>query len=132
LFCTDKKIGKSIKQILDGKLTNVRQWFEIVANARTNLKHYLEYYFKVTVCFNSFAFALFLPIVFLLYWFICNKKQPNCFNVASYYFYSCWDWRFYFIGSPLFWITQEFKLKAKKKPLKILVLLSIAVLVFRF
>ncbi|MBP2283030.1 D-alanyl-lipoteichoic acid acyltransferase DltB (MBOAT superfamily) [Flavobacterium sp. CG_23.5] len=50
--------------------------------------------------FNSFAFALFLPIVFLLYWFIFNKTkstQNALLIVASYYFYSCWDWRFLFL-----------------------------------
>ena len=50
--------------------------------------------------FNSFAFALFLPIVFLLYWFVFNKTkstQNALLIVASYYFYSCWDWRFLFL-----------------------------------
>jgi hypothetical protein len=34
VFCTDKKLENQIKQILDGKLTNVpegKKWFEIVA-----------------------------------------------------------------------------------------------------
>jgi alginate O-acetyltransferase complex protein AlgI len=50
--------------------------------------------------FNSLAFALFLPIVFFLYWFIFNKSkstQNALLIVASYYFYSCWDWRFLFL-----------------------------------
>tara|TARA_R110000868_G_scaffold14457_5_gene67356 strand:- start:6349 stop:7782 length:1434 start_codon:yes stop_codon:yes gene_type:complete len=50
--------------------------------------------------FNSFAFALFLPIVFILYWFVFNKtksSQNALLIVASYYFYSCWDWRFLFL-----------------------------------
>jgi D-alanyl-lipoteichoic acid acyltransferase DltB (MBOAT superfamily) len=50
--------------------------------------------------FNSFAFAVFLPIVFLLYWFVFNKnkKYQNLILIlASYYFYSCWDWRFLFL-----------------------------------
>lgn len=50
--------------------------------------------------FNSFAFALFLPIVFLLHWFVFNKTkstQNALLIVASYYFYSCWDWRFLFL-----------------------------------
>ena len=50
--------------------------------------------------FNSFAFALFLPIVFILYWFVFNKTkstQNAVLIVASYYFYSCWDWRFLFL-----------------------------------
>ncbi|KQW97715.1 MBOAT family protein [Flavobacterium sp. Root420] len=50
--------------------------------------------------FNSLAFAIFLPIVFFLYWFIFNKTkstQNALLIVASYYFYSCWDWRFLFL-----------------------------------
>jgi D-alanyl-lipoteichoic acid acyltransferase DltB (MBOAT superfamily) len=47
--------------------------------------------------FNSLDFAIFLPIVFVLYWFVVNKnlKQQNILiAVASYVFYGWWDWRF--------------------------------------
>ena len=54
--------------------------------------------------FNSIQFALFLPIVFLLYWFVFDRfiskskyqlKLQNAFVVvASYVFYGWWDWRF--------------------------------------
>ena len=47
--------------------------------------------------FNSIEFALFLPIVFLLYWFVFNRnyKLQNIFVVVvSYIFYGWWDWRF--------------------------------------
>ena len=46
--------------------------------------------------FNSFEFLLFLPIVFLLYWFVFYRmKWQNLFLVvASYVFYGWWDWRF--------------------------------------
>ena len=47
--------------------------------------------------FNSIEFAIFLPIVFLLYWFVFQKnlKLQNLFIVvASYVFYGWWDWRF--------------------------------------
>lgn len=50
--------------------------------------------------FNSLSFAVFLPIVFLCYWFVFNKNkttQNTVLIVASYYFYSCWDWRFLFL-----------------------------------
>jgi D-alanyl-lipoteichoic acid acyltransferase DltB (MBOAT superfamily) len=50
--------------------------------------------------FNSLQFAVFLPIVFLLYWFVFGKTKTaqNAFLVVmSYYFYSCWDWRFMFL-----------------------------------
>lgn len=47
--------------------------------------------------FNSIEFAVFLPIVFLLYWFAFNKnlRLQNLFIVVvSYVFYGWWDWRF--------------------------------------
>ncbi|GAL61478.1 probable poly(beta-D-mannuronate) O-acetylase [Algibacter lectus] len=47
--------------------------------------------------FNSLDFALFLPIVFILYWFVTNKNlklQNALLVVASYVFYGWWDWRF--------------------------------------
>ena len=50
--------------------------------------------------FNSLTFAVFLPIVFILYWFVFNKTKSSqnlILIVASYYFYSCWDWRFLFL-----------------------------------
>lgn len=50
--------------------------------------------------FNSIEFAIFLPIVFLLYWFVFNRnlKLQNFFIVVvSYVFYGWWDWRFLFL-----------------------------------
>jgi len=46
--------------------------------------------------FNSFEFVVFLPIVFLLYWFVFKSPRvQNLFVVtASYLFYGWWDWRF--------------------------------------
>jgi D-alanyl-lipoteichoic acid acyltransferase DltB (MBOAT superfamily) len=49
------------------------------------------------VLFNSFEFLLFLPIVFILYWFIINKKlywQNLLLLTASYFFYGWWSWKF--------------------------------------
>ena len=50
--------------------------------------------------FNSIEFAIFLPIVFLLYWFVFNRnlRLQNLFIViVSYVFYGWWDWRFLFL-----------------------------------
>ena len=46
--------------------------------------------------FNSIEFLIFLPIVFLLYWFVfCGRHWQNLLIVvASYVFYGWWDWRF--------------------------------------
>jgi len=42
--------------------------------------------------FNSFEYILFLPIVFLLYWFVFKqaKSQNILIVVASYIFYGLW------------------------------------------
>lgn len=75
--------------------------------------------------FNSFNYLIFFPIVFGLYWWLNNKSlkwQNIMLLVASYCFYSCWDWRFvfllafstgldYFSGITIY----EAKTKAKKK-----------------
>ncbi len=50
--------------------------------------------------FNTLNFAIFLPIVFLLYWFTTKgnlKLQNILLLVSSYFFYACWDWRFLFL-----------------------------------
>ncbi len=54
--------------------------------------------------FNSIEFAVFLPIVFLLYWFVFDYALRRCMHqlllqnlfivVASYIFYGWWNWRF--------------------------------------
>jgi len=47
--------------------------------------------------FNSSDFLIFLPAVFIFYWFICqrNLKMQNLFIlISSYIFYGWWDWRF--------------------------------------
>lgn len=47
--------------------------------------------------FNSIEFLIFLPLVFILYWFVFNKDiriQNLWVLVASYIFYGWWDYRF--------------------------------------
>jgi alginate O-acetyltransferase complex protein AlgI len=47
--------------------------------------------------FNSIEFAVFLPVVYLLYWYVVNKKlqsQNILLLASSYFFYGFWDWRF--------------------------------------
>lgn len=75
--------------------------------------------------FNSIDFAIFLPIVFFIYWFVTNhnlKLQNAILLLVSYIFYGWWDWRFlslllfstfidYFIGIQL--ENQNDKLKRK-------------------
>jgi len=50
--------------------------------------------------FNSIAFGIFLPITFLLYWFVASKSlrvQNILLLIASYFFYGFWDYRFLFL-----------------------------------
>ncbi len=47
--------------------------------------------------FNSIEFAIFLPVVFALYWSVFKSKlkiQNAFLLVVSYIFYGWWDWRF--------------------------------------
>jgi len=71
--------------------------------------------------FNSIDFAFFLPLVFILYWFVTQrnlKLQNTLLVIASYVFYGWWDWRFlsliifssfvdYLIGILLFKTEQK-------------------------
>lgn len=84
--------------------------------------------------FNSLDFAIFLPIVFLLYWFVANKNlklQNFLIVVASYLFYGCWDWRF--LSLILFSTIIDFmvgkKLRNEENQLKRKVLLWTSILV---
>ena len=50
--------------------------------------------------FNSIHFAIFFPVIFLLYWFVTRKSlklQNVLLLIASYFFYACWDYRFLFL-----------------------------------
>lgn len=50
--------------------------------------------------FNSLEYFIFLPIMFLLYWFVLGKGlrlQNVLVLVGSYFFYGLWDWRFLFL-----------------------------------
>lgn len=50
--------------------------------------------------FNSLEYLLFLPLTFILYWFILKKsrKLQNTFLLLmSYFFYGMWNWNFLFL-----------------------------------
>ncbi len=84
--------------------------------------------------FNSIDFAIFLPIVFILYWFITNRSlrlQNLLIVVASYVFYGWWDWRFLFLIliSTIIDYSVGLGLKKEKKQTKRKVLLWTSVVV---
>ena len=91
--------------------------------------------------FNSVDFALFLPLVFLLYWFLAHKnlKFQNLLLVfASYLFYGWWDWRFLFLilistvvdFSIGILLKKEQRLKRRKLYLWVSILVNIGFLGF--
>lgn len=47
--------------------------------------------------FNSFAFALFLPIVFIIYWLLPQKPRWILILATSYYFYMSWNAKYVFL-----------------------------------
>ena len=84
--------------------------------------------------FNSIDFAIFLPIVFILYWFVSNRnlKLQNFLIVAvSYFFYGWWDWRFLslILISTIIDYSLGLKLSKEENLAKRKVLLWISILV---
>jgi alginate O-acetyltransferase complex protein AlgI len=49
------------------------------------------------VGFNSFAFAIFIPIVLGTYYLLRHRAQNAWLLAASYFFYGFWDYRFLFL-----------------------------------
>jgi D-alanyl-lipoteichoic acid acyltransferase DltB (MBOAT superfamily) len=90
--------------------------------------------------FNSFAFAVFLPLVFALYWAVFNRKiwLRNLFLlVASYAFYGWWDWRFlsliaisslidFLVGKQIGKLNEQNETPASKLRKKFFLWLSVA------
>lgn len=67
--------------------------------------------------FNSIDFAIFLPIVFAIYWLIKNIRTQNFFIlIASYVFYGWWDYRFLALIAISTLIDFTLGLQIKKTP----------------
>jgi D-alanyl-lipoteichoic acid acyltransferase DltB (MBOAT superfamily) len=84
--------------------------------------------------FNSIDYAIFLPIVFILYWFVTNnnlKLQNFLIVAASYLFYGWWDWRFLslILFSTIVDYTVGRKLRIEKNQTKRKILLWTSILV---
>tara|TARA_B110000285_G_scaffold131035_1_gene147191 strand:- start:913 stop:2346 length:1434 start_codon:yes stop_codon:yes gene_type:complete len=91
--------------------------------------------------FNSIDFLFFLPLVFIVYWFVLSKsfKAQNIFLlIASYVFYGWWDWRFlllivgssfidFFVGQ---WIHNSEDNKRRKRLLIISLVANLGSLAF--
>ncbi|WP_452220376.1 MBOAT family O-acyltransferase [Lacinutrix salivirga] len=83
--------------------------------------------------FNSIDFAIFLPIVFGLYWLVNKnlKSQNIVLIIASYIFYGWWDWRFLslILFSSLLDYTIGLRLKKEKQQANRKLLLWISIFV---
>ncbi|WP_375239952.1 MBOAT family O-acyltransferase [Aurantibacter sp.] len=84
--------------------------------------------------FNSFLFLTFLPIVFILYWFVFNRKlkTQNLFLlIVSYVFYGWWDYRFLtliLLSTVVdFYVAKALSKTEKQKKKKYLLYLSLGV-----
>lgn len=84
--------------------------------------------------FNSIEFAIFLPVVFILYWFIFNRNlrsQNALLIVASYFFYGWWDWRFlsllFFSSLVDFLVGIGLSLQKKPARRKLLLMTSVTI-----
>lgn len=84
--------------------------------------------------FNSIPFALFLPVVFTIYWLIGSSRvrAQNLFLLgASYFFYAWWDWRFLclviFISGFSFVISEAIRKTDHEKRRKALMYVAVAV-----
>ena len=84
--------------------------------------------------FNSIDFAIFLPVVFFLYWFVFQKRlilQNLLIVGASYTFYGTWNWKFLtlIIASTIIDFTIAIQLKncQNKKRRKFLLWISIII-----
>ena len=83
--------------------------------------------------FNSLDFAIFFPIVFVLYWLVSsNLRLRNILVLASsYVFYGWWDWRFLFliaISSMVdFYVGQKLYKENNVKKRKRLLLISLII-----
>ncbi len=82
--------------------------------------------------FNSLDFAIFIPIVFVLYWFVLKKNirlQNLLIVIASYIFYGWWDWRFLslIVFSTLIDYTVGVRLGTEQKALNRKILLWISI-----
>ncbi len=91
--------------------------------------------------FNSLQYAVFLPIVFALYWIVPHKQRWIIILASSYYFYMSWNVKYLllimfitgvsFAGALL--IEGENNKKKKKIRLGIVVCITIALLfIFKF
>ena len=86
--------------------------------------------------FNSFAYLIFFPTVFLLYWFCLSKtvKIQNLFLLAaSYFFYGWWNWRYLslvILCSTVNYIAGRMLMKTEKQKYRKLIIVFCCLISF--
>ena len=82
--------------------------------------------------FNSLDFVVFLPLVFVLYWFVTKRSlrlQNILIVIASYVFYAWWDYRFLALIALStivdFFVAKQLNAVSAKRTRKLLLLVSI-------
>lgn len=77
--------------------------------------------------FNSLAFAIFLPIVFFLYWALPQKYRWILLLISSYYFYMSWNVKYVMLilfTTAVSYASAIFMEKIRKKTIKRLLMLG--------
>ncbi len=81
--------------------------------------------------FNSFAFAIFMPVVFIIYWAIPHKYRWVLLLAASYYFYMSWNVKYVFLillTTGVSYFAAIYLQKAESKKQKKLILAATAII----
>ena len=79
--------------------------------------------------FNSYAYAIFLPIVFMIYWILPQKYRWILLLVSSYYFYMCWNPKYVVLILGTTVITYLSALQIKRKPKYKKVSLAVSIII---
>ena len=79
--------------------------------------------------FNSFSFAIFLPIVFAIYWLVPKKYQWVILFLSSYFFYMCWKVEYVILILLTTVVSYISAIFIEKKPTKKRLYLSLTLII---
>lgn len=86
--------------------------------------------------FNSLEYAIFLPIIFILFWKTSKKYRWMLLLCASYYFYMRWNYKYILVIFGITFLSYcsgiviEHKSKKKKKILCVMLAICLSILFF--
>ena len=77
--------------------------------------------------FNSYAYAVFLPIVFAIYWLMPQRFRWIVLLISSYYFYMCWNPKYIVLifGTTVVTYLSALWMKKDPKYKKVFLIISI-------